>query len=109
MLCLQYGTETATVILVGQDGHQQQFDIPRSLISTISGPIDYVVDHRCFTELAKDRPDLTIYSLIVGMSGQWENVATMLNIKLNFHCCDNSIGFCKSSHKYHIHFSPIRY
>ena len=43
---------------------------------------------------------LAIYSLIVGMSlsGQWENVATMLNIKLDFCCCDNSVGFCKSSH-----------
>ena len=25
------------------------------------------------------KADLAIYSLIVGMSGQWENVATMLN------------------------------
>ena len=23
----------------------------------------------------------------------------MLNIKLDFCCCDNSVGFCKSSHK----------
>ena len=27
------------------------------------------------------KADLAIYSLIVGMSGQWENVATMLNMK----------------------------
>ena len=25
-------------------------------------------------------------------------VATMLYIKLDFHCCDNSVSFCKSSH-----------
>ena len=44
------------------------------------------------------KADLAIYGLIVGMSGQWEDVATMLNIKLDFCCCDNSVGFCKSSH-----------
>ena len=44
------------------------------------------------------KADLVIYSLIVGVSGQWESVATMLNIKLDFHCCDNLVGFCKSSH-----------
>ena len=30
------------------------------------------------------KADLAIYSLIVGMPGQWENVATMLHIKLDF-------------------------
>ena len=49
------------------------------------------------------KADLAIYSLIVGMSGQWLNAATMLNNKLDFYCCDNSIGFCKSSHIYNIH------
>ena len=44
------------------------------------------------------KADLAIYSLIVGMSRQWENVATMLSIKLDFCCCNNSVGFCKSSH-----------
>ena len=47
----------------------------------------------------KSRPG-HLYSLIVGTSGQQENVATMLNIKLDFYCCDNSVGFCKSSHIY---------
>ena len=45
------------------------------------------------------KADLAIYSLVVGMSGLWVNVATMLNNKLDFNCCDNSVGFCKSSHK----------
>ena len=40
--------------------------------------------------------------MIVGMSGQWENVATMLNIKLDFCCCENLVGFCKSSHIYSV-------
>ena len=44
------------------------------------------------------KADLAIYSLVVGMSGLWVNVATMLNNKLDFYCCDNSVGFCKSSH-----------
>ena len=39
------------------------------------------------------KADLAIYSLIVGTSGQWVNVATMLNNKLDFYCCDNSVGF----------------
>ena len=43
------------------------------------------------------KADLANYSLVVGMSGQWVNVATMLNYKLDFYCCDNSVGFCKSS------------
>ena len=46
------------------------------------------------------KADLAIYSLVVGMSGLWVNVATMLNNKLDFYCCDNSVGFCKSSHIY---------
>ena len=46
------------------------------------------------------KADLAIYSLVVGMSGLWVNVATMLNNKLDFYCCDNSVGFCKSSHNY---------
>ena len=32
------------------------------------------------------------------------NVATMLNNKLDFYCCDNSVRFCKSSHIYIYHF-----
>ena len=44
------------------------------------------------------KADLAIYSLVVGMSGQWVNVATILNNKMDFYCCDNSVGFYKSSH-----------
>ena len=44
------------------------------------------------------KADLAIYSLVVGTSGLWVNVTTMLNNKLDFYCCDNSVGFCKSSH-----------
>ena len=39
------------------------------------------------------KADLAIYSLIVGMSGQRLNVATMLNNKLDFYCCDNWLVF----------------
>ena len=42
--------------------------------------------------------DLAICRLIILDSG--ENVATMLDIKLDFYCCDNSVSFCKSSHIY---------
>ena len=76
-----------------------------ALLVPISGPIDPVVaDRRGFAGSRGKRPpvkaDLAIYSLVVGMSGLWVNVATMLNCdnKLDFYCCDNSVGFCKSSH-----------
>ena len=64
----------------------------------ISGPIDSVVDRYRVSKRLPMKADLAIYSLIVDMSGQWENVATMLNIKLDFCCCDNLVGFCKSGH-----------
>ena len=53
-MCSQWGTETATVNLVGRDGRWQQFDTPCSLISTLSGSVDPVVDRHGFTGLAKD-------------------------------------------------------
>ena len=74
-----------------------------ALLVPITGPIDPVVDRRGFYRVGKRPPvkaDLAIYSLVVGMSGLWVNVATMLNNKLDFYCCDNSVGFCKSSHIY---------
>ena len=37
------------------------------------------------------------------MYGQWLYVATMLNSKLDFYCCDNLVGFCKSGHIYYVH------
>ena len=96
------GHRTVTVNLVRQDGRQQQFDTPSSLISAHQWPHGLCSGPSWFYRVSKRPPvkaDLAIYSLIVGMSGQWENVATMLNIKLDFCCCDNSVGFCKSSHK----------
>ena len=54
MLCLQYGTEIATVNLVGQDSRQQQLTPQAVLLVPISGPMDPVVDCRGFTGSAKD-------------------------------------------------------
>ena len=54
MLCLQWGTETATVNLVRPDRRQQQFDTQAALLVSISGPMDSVVDHRGFTGSGKD-------------------------------------------------------
>ena len=79
VLCIQYGTETATVNLVGPDGRQQQFDTPSNLISahqwphrSRSGPLwPYRVG-----KILPVKADLAIYSLIVGMFGQWVNVRT---------------------------------
>ena len=68
-----------------------------ALLVPISGPIDPVVVYRV-GKRPSVKADLAIYSLVVGMSGLWVNVATMLNNKLDFYCCDNSVSFCKSSH-----------
>ena len=73
-----------------------------ALLVPITGPIDPVVGPSWFYRVGKRPPvkaDLAIYSLVVGMSGLWVNVATMLNNKLDFYYCDNSVGFCKSGHK----------
>ena len=94
-------TETATVNLVGQESREQQFDTPSSLISAHQWPHRPCSGPSWFYRVGK-RPtvkaDLAICSLIVGVSGQWLSVATMLNNKLDFCCCNNSVGFCKSSH-----------
>ena len=37
------------------------------------------------------KADLTINSLIVGVSGQWLSLATMLDNKLDFCCCDSLV------------------
>ena len=75
---------------------------PQAALLVPTDPIDPMVDRRGFTGSAKRPPvkaDLPIYSLIiVGISGRWANVVTMLNNKMDFYCCDNSVGFCKSSH-----------
>ena len=57
-----------------------------ALLVPISGPIDPVVDRRGFHRVGKRPPvkaDLAIYSLVVGMSGLWVNVATMLTIRVD--------------------------
>ena len=79
--CSQPGT-------VGKDGRLQQFDTPSSLISVHEWPHRLCNGPLWFYMVGKRPPvkaDLAIYSLIVGMSGQWENAATMLNIKLHFY------------------------
>ena len=88
-------SETATVNLVGRDGCQQQFGTPSSLISADQWPHRPCSRPSWSYRVSKRPPvkaDLAIYSLIIGMSGQWLNIATMLN-KLDFYCCDNSVGF----------------
>ena len=74
---------------------------PNSLISAHHWPHRPCSGPSWFYRVGKRPPvkaDLAIYSLVVGMSGLWVNVATMLNNKLDFYCCDNSVGFCKSGH-----------
>ena len=43
--------------------------------------------------------DVAIYTHVLGVPGQYESVALMLNHKMNFNCCANRDGFRKSSHK----------
>ena len=42
--------------------------------------------------------DLAIYNHVLGVPGQYESVALMLSHKMDFNCCANRDGFCKSSH-----------
>ena len=44
------------------------------------------------------KADLVIYTHVFGMPGQYESVALMLSHKMDFNCCANRDGFCKSSH-----------
>ena len=44
------------------------------------------------------KADLAIYTHVLGVPGQYENVALMLSHKMDFNCCANRDGFCKSSH-----------
>ena len=69
MLCVQYCTETATVNLVGRDGHQQQFDTPSSPISAHQWPHRPCSGPWWFHRVVKRPPvkaDLAIYSPIIG-------------------------------------------
>ena len=84
---------------LGRDSRQQQFDTQSSFISGHQWPHRSCSGPSWFYRVSNRPPvkaDLAIYSIIVGMSGQWLNV--MLSIKLDFYCCNNSVGFCKSSH-----------
>ena len=72
MLCPQYGTETATVNLVGRDSCQQQLDTPSSLISARRWPHRPCSGPSWFYRVGKRPPvkaDLAIYSPINGVSG----------------------------------------
>ena len=44
------------------------------------------------------KADLAINSYIVTVSGQYLSVAITLSNKMDFSYCDNTVGFCKSSH-----------
>ena len=44
------------------------------------------------------KADLAIYTHVLGAPGQYESVALMLSHKMDFNCCANRDGFCKSSH-----------
>ena len=47
---------------------------------------------------ALSETDLAIYIHVFGVSGQYESVALMLSHKMDFYCCANRDGFCKSSY-----------
>ena len=92
-------TETATVNLAGPDSHQQWFDTPSRLISVHQWPHRPCSGPSWFCRVSKRPPvkaDLAIYSLVVGMSGLWMNVATILN--------KNTLGVkkCEANQKQHI-------
>ena len=44
------------------------------------------------------KADLVIYTHVLGVPGQYESVALMLSHKMDFKCCANRDGLCKSSH-----------
>ena len=44
------------------------------------------------------KADLAIYTHVLGVPGQHESVALMLSHKMDFNCCANRDGFCKSNH-----------
>ena len=46
------------------------------------------------------KADLAIYTHVLGVPGQYESVALVLTHKIDFNCCANRDGFCKSSHNY---------
>ena len=44
------------------------------------------------------KADLAIYTHVLGVPGQYESVALMLSHKMDFSCCANRDGVCKSRH-----------
>ena len=81
--CVFSRAQKLPVNLVQPDSRQQQFDTPSSLISAHQWPHGLYSGLLWFYRVGKRPPvkeDLAIYSLIAGMSGQWENVATY-NVK----------------------------
>ena len=44
------------------------------------------------------KADLAIYVHVLGVPGQYESVALMFCLKMDFNCCANRKGFRKSSH-----------
>ena len=58
--------------------------------------------HSRFDRLEKSpssvKADLAIYTHVLGVPGQYESVALMLSLKMDFNCCANRDGFRKSSY-----------
>ena len=46
------------------------------------------------------KADLALCTHVLGVPGQCKSVALMLSHKIDFYCCANRDGFCKSSHNY---------
>ena len=44
------------------------------------------------------KANLAIYTHVLDVPGQYENVTLMLSHKMDFNCFANRDGFCKSSH-----------
>ena len=52
------------------------------------------------------KADLAIYTHVLGVPGQYESVALMLNHTLDFNCYANRDSFSKSSHNCVVVTSP---
>ena len=48
------------------------------------------------------KADLAIYTHVLGVPGQYESVALMLSHKMDFNCCANRDGFCRTVTYYFI-------
>ena len=63
------------------------------------GPVVHI-HHLTASRKPSVKVDLAIYTHVLGVPGQYESVALMLSHKMDFSCCANRDGFCKSSHIY---------